>query len=38
VAGAVLPPLLLYGGIAYAVFTLIVWRHNDFVRPQLARA
>jgi lipopolysaccharide export LptBFGC system permease protein LptF len=38
VAGAVLPPLLLYGGIAYAVFTLVVWRHNDFVRPQLARA
>jgi lipopolysaccharide export LptBFGC system permease protein LptF len=38
VAGAVLPPLLLYGGIAYALFTLIVWRHNDFVRPQLARA
>jgi lipopolysaccharide export LptBFGC system permease protein LptF len=38
VAGALLPPLLLYGGIAYAVFTLIVWRHNDFVRPQLARA
>ena len=38
VAGAVLPPLLLYGGIAYAVFTVIVWRHNDFVRPQLGRA
>jgi lipopolysaccharide export LptBFGC system permease protein LptF len=38
VAGALLPPLLLYGAIAYAVFTLVVWRHNDFVRPQLARA
>ena len=38
VAGALLPPLLLYGGIAYAVFILVVWRHNDFVRPQLARA
>jgi len=38
VAGAILPPLLLYGGFAYAVFTLIVWRHNDFVRPQLARS
>jgi lipopolysaccharide export LptBFGC system permease protein LptF len=38
VAGALLPPLLLYGGIAYVVFTVIVWRHNDFVRPQLARA
>jgi len=38
VAGALAPPLLLYGAIAYAVFTLVVWRHNDFVRPQLARA
>jgi lipopolysaccharide export LptBFGC system permease protein LptF len=38
VAGALLPPLLLYGGFAYAAFTLIVWRHNDFVRPQLARS
>jgi hypothetical protein len=38
VAGALLPPLLLYGGFAYLVFTLIVWRHNDFVRPQLARS
>jgi lipopolysaccharide export LptBFGC system permease protein LptF len=38
VAGALLPPLLLYGGVAYAVFTVIVWRHNDFVRPQLGRA
>ena len=37
-AGALLPPLLLYGGFAYVVFTLIVWRHNDFVRPQLARS
>jgi lipopolysaccharide export system permease protein len=38
VAGALLPPLLLYGGVGYAVFTTIVWRHSDFVRPQLARA
>ncbi len=38
VAGALLPPLLLYGAIAYAVFVLLVWRHNDFVRPQLARS
>lgn len=38
IAGALLPPLLLYGGVAYALFTLIVWRHNDFVRPQLARS
>jgi lipopolysaccharide export system permease protein len=38
VAAALLPPLLLYGGIAAGVFVLIVWRHNDFVRPQLARS
>jgi len=38
VAGALLPPLLLYGGVAAGVFALIVWRHNDFVRPQLARS
>ena len=38
VAGALLPPLLLYAGMAYAVFTLIVWRHSEFVRPQLARS
>jgi len=38
VAGALLPPLLLYAGIGYAVFTLIVWRHSEFVRPQLARS
>jgi hypothetical protein len=38
VAGALLPPLLLYAAIAYAVFTAIVWRHSEFVRPQLARS
>jgi hypothetical protein len=38
VAGALLPPFLLYGAVAYGVFNLIVWRHNDFVRPQLARS
>ena len=38
VAGALLPVLLLYGGFAWATFTLIVWRHADFVRPQLARS
>jgi lipopolysaccharide export LptBFGC system permease protein LptF len=38
VAGALLPVLLLYGGFAWAIFTLIVWRHADFVRPQLARS
>ena len=38
VAGALVPPFLLYAGFAYAVFTLIVWRHSEFVRPQLARS
>ena len=38
VAGAMLPVLMLYGGVAYAAFTLIVWRHAEFVRPQLARS
>ena len=38
VAGALLPALLLYAGIAYAVFVSIIWRHGDFVRPQLARS
>jgi lipopolysaccharide export system permease protein len=38
VAGALLPPLLFYGAIAAGVFGVIVWRHNDFVRPQLARS
>jgi hypothetical protein len=38
VAGALVPVLLLYAGMAYAVFTLIVWRHSEFVRPQLARS
>jgi lipopolysaccharide export system permease protein len=38
VAGALLPPLLLYGGIAAGVFAVIVWRHGDFVQPKLARS
>jgi lipopolysaccharide export LptBFGC system permease protein LptF len=38
VAGALLPVFLLYAAVSYAVFTVIVWRHNDFVRPQLARS
>jgi len=38
VAGALVPPFLLYAGMAYAIFTLIVWRHSEFVRPQLARS
>jgi lipopolysaccharide export system permease protein len=38
VAGALLPVLLLYGAVAVIVFNLIVWRHNDVVRPQLGRS
>jgi hypothetical protein len=38
VTGALLPVFLLNAAVGYAVFTLIVWRHNDFVRPQLARS
>ncbi len=38
VAGALLPVLVLYGVVAYGAFTLIVWRHAEFVRPQLARS
>jgi hypothetical protein len=30
--------LVLYGAAAYGAFTLIVWRHAEFVRPQLARS
>ncbi len=38
VAGALVPVLALCAGMAWAVFTLIVWRHSEFVRPQLARS
>ncbi|MBW8709097.1 MAG: LptF/LptG family permease [Alphaproteobacteria bacterium] len=38
VAAALLPVLLLYGAVAFIVFNLIVWRHNDVVRPQLGRS
>ncbi|MBA2587234.1 MAG: LptF/LptG family permease [Alphaproteobacteria bacterium] len=38
VAGALLPVLLLYGAVAFIVFNLILWRHNDVVRPQLGRS
>jgi lipopolysaccharide export LptBFGC system permease protein LptF len=38
VAGALLPVLLLYAGIAWLVLTVSMWRHNGFVRPQLARS
>jgi lipopolysaccharide export system permease protein len=38
VAGALLPIFLLYAATAWIVLTVMVWRHNDFVRPQLARS
>lgn len=38
VAGALLPVLLLYVGVGGASYLLAVWRHNAFVRPQLARS
>jgi lipopolysaccharide export LptBFGC system permease protein LptF len=38
VAGALLQVLLLYSGFAWDIFTVIVWRHAEFVRPQLARS
>ncbi len=38
VAGALLPVLLLYGAVGALIFLGIVTRHNDFVRPQLARS
>ncbi len=38
VAGALLPVLLLYGAVAVIVFNLVVWRHDDLVRPQLGRS
>lgn len=38
VAGALLPVLLLYGAVAVIVFNVVVWRHNDVVRPQLGRS
>jgi lipopolysaccharide export LptBFGC system permease protein LptF len=38
VAGALIPTLLLYAAFAWIAYVLIMWRHNDFVRPQLARS
>jgi lipopolysaccharide export LptBFGC system permease protein LptF len=38
VVGALLPIFLLYAAVGWILFTLIVWRHNDFVRPQLGRS
>ena len=38
VAGALLPVFLLYAAMAWILFTLSIWRHNDFVRPRLGRS
>ncbi|MDB5733901.1 MAG: LptF/LptG family permease, partial [Alphaproteobacteria bacterium] len=38
VAAALLPVFLLYAAVAGLVLTVMMWRHNDFVRPQLARS
>jgi lipopolysaccharide export system permease protein len=38
VFGALAPVLLLYAALAWIAGVLIVWRHNDFVRPQLSRS
>jgi lipopolysaccharide export system permease protein len=38
VAAALLPVFLLYAAVTWIVLTVMVWRHNDFVRPQLARS
>jgi lipopolysaccharide export LptBFGC system permease protein LptF len=38
VFGALAPVLLLYGAMAWIAVVLVVWRHNDFVRPQLSRS
>lgn len=38
VAGALLPVLLLYAAVGGVVLAVMVWQHNDFVRPQLGRS
>jgi lipopolysaccharide export LptBFGC system permease protein LptF len=38
VAGALLPVFLLYAAVGWILFTLSIWRHNDFVRPRLGRS
>jgi lipopolysaccharide export LptBFGC system permease protein LptF len=38
VGGALVPPLLLCAAVGALAYGLIVGRHNDFVRPQLARS
>lgn len=38
VVGAMFPVFLLYAAVAWLVLTLVVWGHNNFVRPQLGRS
>jgi len=38
VSGAMIPVFLFYAAVAWLVLTLIVWGHNNFVRPKLARS
>ena len=38
VASALLPVLMFYAAIVWAVLRVAVWRHDGFVRPQLARS
>jgi lipopolysaccharide export LptBFGC system permease protein LptF len=38
VSGALLPVFLLYAAVGWILFTLSIWRHNDFVRPRLGRS
>ncbi len=38
VSGAMIPVFVLYAAVAWLVLTLIVWGHNNFVRPKLARS
>lgn len=38
VSGALIPVFLFYAAVAWLVLTLIVWGHNNFVRPKLARS
>jgi len=38
VFSALAPVLLLYAALAWIGVVLVVWRHNDFVRPQLSRS
>jgi lipopolysaccharide export system permease protein len=38
IGGAMIPVFLLYVAVAWLVLTLIVWGHNNFVRPKLARS